>query len=855
VVCSPLLHCEALFAPPLDLLLLLPNPRSSSQLRFFTEVEMAPCSVKKIKLAFQRAVPLPGLAPAWDMLADSEWSIRRLASEIESALEREKGWRVRVAMLLNAERDRALAFHETVASCLEQGSTCFIVADVTQLKKRAHDHSDHADHVDHHHHHNHAHEHDHDHDHKHHDQKHEDHGHALKAPETNVDPAAAKIPITVLTGFLGSGKTTLLNHLLHEQRDKKIAVIENEYGEVPIDNELLSSKLSLAEQMVVLSSGCMCCTVRGDLLGALLQVQAKVSRRRPPASFFGCYPLDGVLIETTGMADPVPIVRTILQTPAILEHFRMDGVVTLVDAKNVLGRLDETDVAGAPDKGVVDEAFQQIMFSDRIVLNKVDLVPSAVAVKVWQRIRSINDRAKILSCVRGQLDPAELVGVGAYAGNAAASGHDILDDATMERDHDHGHHHHRHGDGSGSGGCHEEGCSDPEQHHHEHHDGDCCDDLNHGHDHGEGSGGSASRHNNQVGSFSLLRPGMEVGPLEFSRWVRTLSALPEEAGTLYRCKAVLAAAGLGRKLVFHAVSDVLEKVTAGPWATGEPRGCKIVFIGKRLDKAFFTAGFDATLRPVWRPLRLVIAAPAAAAAAGATAADSAVAAVALEGAATAAGGNDLLLRILQHSPGAFYRVLLNVTTADAASVGMASPQLADAVCGTEAHGFYEAVAGAAVKGHHPFGAKGFYLHGLLPMAAAASYVRAFRESKAEVCAIAGLVFSSAAEAEAAGVTWLEVCALADGEARLYVHEFAWRAETITEFFAQPDSATSSALVKIEYEIEDDDAFDEVTDVLKFRMILQPETASAGDADEAVAGGAAASPPVLENGQPEMVTMA
>ncbi|CAM9454153.1 unnamed protein product, partial [Ectocarpus sp. 12 AP-2014] len=170
---------------------------------------------------------------------------------------------------------------------------------------------------------------------------------AAAAAAVSSATSSHKVPVTILTGFLGSGKTTMLNHLLHVQREKRIAVIENEFGEVPIDGDLLADGdgLSAAEQVVVLDNGCMCCTVRGDLLGAFSSVLAKMEEAKARGEGGGGggsgRALDSVLVETTGMADPVPIVRTLLQTPAISNSFTLDGVVTLVDAKNILHRLQE----------------------------------------------------------------------------------------------------------------------------------------------------------------------------------------------------------------------------------------------------------------------------------------------------------------------------------------------------------------------------------------------------------------------------------------------------------------------------------------------------------------------------------
>ncbi|CAM9536854.1 unnamed protein product, partial [Hapterophycus canaliculatus] len=192
------------------------------------------------------------------------------------------------------------------------------------------------------------------------------------------------VPVTILTGFLGSGKTTMLNHLLHVQREKRIAVIENEFGEVSACGASIvfprsPSRALVPAQVVVLDNGCMCCTVRGDLLGAFASVLDKMEEARAKGEGEGDEgrrPLDSVLVETTGMADPVPIVRTLLQTPAISNSFALDGVVTLVDAKNILPRLREGEEEEAGGGGAaegeeeIDEAFQQIMFSDRIVVNK-----------------------------------------------------------------------------------------------------------------------------------------------------------------------------------------------------------------------------------------------------------------------------------------------------------------------------------------------------------------------------------------------------------------------------------------------------------------------------------------------------
>ncbi|CAK9096605.1 COBW domain-containing protein 1 (Cobalamin synthase W domain-containing protein 1) [Durusdinium trenchii] len=210
-----------------------------------------------------------------------------------------------------------------------------------------------------------------------------------------------KIPVTILTGFLGAGKTTLLNYILQEQKEKKIAIIENEFGEVSIDDSLLKQeKLALAEKIVVMDNGCMCCTIRGDLLGGLQEIIDAIK---------GGSGIDQVMIETTGMADPVPIVRTFMSSPEVTQDLRLDAVVTVADSKNLPKRLDDT-----VEEGKVNEAFQQVAFADKIILNKLDLVSSEEAIAIKDRIRSINTFAKIIPAVKGKVKMSELCNIRAH---------------------------------------------------------------------------------------------------------------------------------------------------------------------------------------------------------------------------------------------------------------------------------------------------------------------------------------------------------------------------------------------------------------------------------------------------------
>merc|ERR1719221_1887295 len=217
----------------------------------------------------------------------------------------------------------------------------------------------------------------------------------------SIKPEEAKIPVTILTGFLGSGKTTLLNYILQEQKEKKIAVIENEFGEIPIDDALLQTQtMALAEKIVVMDNGCMCCTIRGDLVNGLKEIIDEIQKGTG---------IEAIVIETTGMADPVPIVRTFMSTPEITQDLRLDAVVTMADAKHLPGRLDDKT-----EEGKVNEAYQQIAFSDKIILNKLDLITTEEAIACKDRIRDVNKYAKILPAVRGRVRVTELADIRAH---------------------------------------------------------------------------------------------------------------------------------------------------------------------------------------------------------------------------------------------------------------------------------------------------------------------------------------------------------------------------------------------------------------------------------------------------------
>jgi G3E family GTPase len=354
------------------------------------------------------------------------------------------------------------------------------------------------------------------------------------------------IPATILTGFLGSGKTTLLKRVLSEAHGQKIAIIENEFGEENIDNDILVTESK--EQIVQMSNGCICCTIREDLREALQLLAAKKRK--------GLLDFDRVVIETTGLADPGPVAQTFFMDEEIAESYLLDSILTLVDAKHANQQLDDRQ-----------EARRQVGFADQIFLSKTDLVPAADTDALVHRLKHMNPRAPIQAVHFGEVPIADVFDLRGFNLNAKL---DIDPDFLKEDDHGHAHDHdHAHG----------EHCDHPSHQH------------DHGHDHGHGEG-HHHRHDDDVKSFAF-RSDRPFDPAKLEDF---LGAIVNIYGPrMLRYKGVLNMVGTDRKVIFQGVHQLMGSDLGPAWAEGEQRTSKMVFIGIDLPRDILVQGLEQSL--------------------------------------------------------------------------------------------------------------------------------------------------------------------------------------------------------------------------------------------------------------------
>jgi G3E family GTPase len=347
------------------------------------------------------------------------------------------------------------------------------------------------------------------------------------------------IPATILTGFLGSGKTTLLKRVLAEAHGQKIAVIENEFGEENIDSDILVSDTN--EQIIQMSNGCVCCTIREDLRTTLKELAEK--KRKGELHF------ERVVIETTGVADPGPVAQTFFMDDEIAETYLLDSILTLVDAKHAVQQLNDRQ-----------EARRQIGFADQIFISKSDLVSKDELDALVHRIKHMNPRAPQKVVHFGEVALSEVFDLRGFNLNAKL---DIDPDFLKDEDHDHDHHDHAHGE--------------------------ACDHPSHAHDH---SHGHHHHHDDDVKSF-VFKSDRAFDPAKLEDF---LGAIVNIYGPrMLRYKGVLYMKGTDRKVIFQGVHQLMGSDLGPAWADDEVRGSKMVFIGIDLPKDIFLQGMEQSL--------------------------------------------------------------------------------------------------------------------------------------------------------------------------------------------------------------------------------------------------------------------
>ena len=347
--------------------------------------------------------------------------------------------------------------------------------------------------------------------------------------------APAKIPVTVLTGYLGAGKTTLLNRILSEPHGKKYAVIVNEFGEIGIDNELI---VNADEEVFEMNNGCICCTVRGDLV----RIIDGLMRRKGK--------FDAIIVETTGLADPAPVAQTFFMDEKVGAKTKLDAVVTVADAKWLKDRLKD-----AP------EAKNQIAFADVILLNKTDLVSPGELAELEARIRGLNPYARLHRTERANIALEEVLGRNAFDLDRILD----IEPSFLERDehdHDHGDHAHHPVHSHGDHGA----------HHHRH------------------GGGLKHYHDEEMQSVSL-KTDKPLSADKFFPWIQDLVA--KDGPSILRCKGILSFKDDPERFVFQGVHMILDGDHQRPWRADETRDSRVVFIGRHLPEEKIRTGFEA----------------------------------------------------------------------------------------------------------------------------------------------------------------------------------------------------------------------------------------------------------------------